>query len=208
MSALTVGVNRECLGGLLPISGLAVSDLAASSRLPSATREELLRLSGSSWGARPKIVAQVSGDKKSIIHGEQELAPGYSHWMIKFPSSQDAKDIGAQELLGTRTSASHSTFPLRHSTRTSGRVVQSMQPKFQLHPLRIRKDQACLPSHVQPPGRRQSVPSRTRSAHDEIFVALCLMLLRDTIVDLFLVTAEGQPEEDQALSFRCTHDGR
>lgn len=59
--------------------------------------EELLRLSGSSSGARPKIVAQVSADKKSIIHGEQELAPGYSHWMIKFPSSQDAKDIGAIE---------------------------------------------------------------------------------------------------------------
>lgn len=59
--------------------------------------EELLRLSGSSSGARPKIVAQVSADKKSIIHGEQELASGYSHWMIKFPSSQDAKDIGAIE---------------------------------------------------------------------------------------------------------------
>jgi serine/threonine-protein kinase HipA len=59
--------------------------------------EELLRLSGSSSGARPKIVAQVSADKKSIIHGEQELAPGYSHWMIKFPSSQDARDIGAIE---------------------------------------------------------------------------------------------------------------
>ena len=59
--------------------------------------EELLRLSGSSSGVRPKIVAQVSADKKSIIHGEQELAPGYSHWMIKFPSSQDARDIGAIE---------------------------------------------------------------------------------------------------------------
>ena len=59
--------------------------------------EELLRLSGSSSGARPKIVAQVSADKKSIIHGERELAPGYSHWMIKFPSSQDARDIGAIE---------------------------------------------------------------------------------------------------------------
>lgn len=59
--------------------------------------DELLRLSGSSSGARPKIVAQLSADKKLIIHGEQELAPGYSHWMIKFPSSQDAKDIGAIE---------------------------------------------------------------------------------------------------------------
>lgn len=59
--------------------------------------EALLRLNGSSSGARPKIVAQVSADRKRIIHGKQKLEPGYSHWMIKFPSSQDAQDIGAIE---------------------------------------------------------------------------------------------------------------
>ena len=59
--------------------------------------EELLRLNGSSSGAQPKIVAQVSADKKRIIHGQQELQPGFAHWMIKFPSSQDARDVGAIE---------------------------------------------------------------------------------------------------------------
>jgi len=59
--------------------------------------EDLLRLNGSSSGARPKIVAQVSPDKKRIIHGWQELQPGFTHWMIKFPSSQDARDAGAIE---------------------------------------------------------------------------------------------------------------
>jgi serine/threonine-protein kinase HipA len=59
--------------------------------------EELLRLNGSSSGARPKIVAQVSEDRSRIIHGNQELRPGYSHWMIKFPSSQDVREIGAIE---------------------------------------------------------------------------------------------------------------
>jgi serine/threonine-protein kinase HipA len=59
--------------------------------------EELLRLNGSSSGARPKIVAQVSGDKSRIIHGNQTLQPGYSRWMIKFPSSQDMREIGAIE---------------------------------------------------------------------------------------------------------------
>jgi serine/threonine-protein kinase HipA len=59
--------------------------------------EELLRLNGSSSGARPKIVAQVSTDKKTIIHGRQELQSGFAHWMIKFPSSQDARDMGAIE---------------------------------------------------------------------------------------------------------------
>jgi serine/threonine-protein kinase HipA len=59
--------------------------------------EELLRLNGSSSGARPKIVAQVSTDKKRIIHGQQELQSGFAHWMIKFPSSLDARDMGAIE---------------------------------------------------------------------------------------------------------------
>ena len=59
--------------------------------------EELLRLSGSSAGARPKIVAQVSADKSKIIHGPAKLKRGYEHWMIKFASSQDPRDIGAIE---------------------------------------------------------------------------------------------------------------
>jgi serine/threonine-protein kinase HipA len=59
--------------------------------------EELLRLNGSSSGARPKIVAQVSTDKKRIIHGQQELQSGFAHWMVKFPSSQDPRDMGAIE---------------------------------------------------------------------------------------------------------------
>ncbi len=59
--------------------------------------EELLRLNGSSAGARPKIVAQVSADRKQIIHGQETLKRGFEHWMIKFPSSQDRLDIGAIE---------------------------------------------------------------------------------------------------------------
>jgi serine/threonine-protein kinase HipA len=59
--------------------------------------DELLRLNGSSGGARPKIVAQVSADRKRIIHGGGSLEPGYEHWMIKFASSQDGRDAGAIE---------------------------------------------------------------------------------------------------------------
>lgn len=59
--------------------------------------EELLRLNGSSSGARPKVVAQVSADKKRIIQGRQELQPGFANWMIKFAPSQDARDVGAVE---------------------------------------------------------------------------------------------------------------
>jgi serine/threonine-protein kinase HipA len=59
--------------------------------------EELLRLNGSSAGARPKIVAQVSADKTRIIHGQQKLQLGFAHWIIKFASSQDPGDVGAIE---------------------------------------------------------------------------------------------------------------
>lgn len=58
---------------------------------------ELLGLSGSSAGARPKIMVGVSKDKKRIIHGQQQLQKNNGHWMIKFASSNDAKDIGAIE---------------------------------------------------------------------------------------------------------------
>jgi serine/threonine-protein kinase HipA len=59
--------------------------------------EELLRLNGSSAGARPKIVAQVSANKTKIIHGPQQLKPGFDHWMIKFANSQDPREIGPIE---------------------------------------------------------------------------------------------------------------
>lgn len=59
--------------------------------------EKLLKLNGGSAGARPKVVAQVSADKKKIIHGPGKLPSGYSHWMIKFSSTLDSNDIGAIE---------------------------------------------------------------------------------------------------------------
>ena len=81
---------------------LALDELAEESATVLAGEneevfEDLLRLNGSSSGARPKIVAQVSADKKRIIHGRQQLQSGFAHWMIKFPSSQDARDAGAIE---------------------------------------------------------------------------------------------------------------
>jgi serine/threonine-protein kinase HipA len=39
----------------------------------------------------------VSRNKKSLIYGQQELPPNHTHWMIKFASNSDPKDIGAIE---------------------------------------------------------------------------------------------------------------
>jgi len=100
MGALSYEPDRsEASGDDVP---LALDRLAQESAIVLAGEseevfEELLRLSGSSAGARPKIVAQVSADKSRIIHGPAKLKPGYEHWMIKFASSQDPRDIGAIE---------------------------------------------------------------------------------------------------------------
>ena len=81
----------------LALDKLAEESAAVLSGENDEVFEDLLRLSGSSSGARPKTVAQVSVDRKKIIHGQQQLQPGFAHWMIKFPSSQDARDAGAIE---------------------------------------------------------------------------------------------------------------
>jgi serine/threonine-protein kinase HipA len=105
-------VGRQGMGALSyepDISGYAVDEtplaldkIAEESAIVMAGEseqvfEELLRLSGSSSGARPKIVAQVSADRRRIIHGRAALQPGYENWIIKFASSQDPRDIGAIE---------------------------------------------------------------------------------------------------------------
>ena len=59
--------------------------------------QELLELSGSSTGARPKIMIGVAPDKKRLVHGQQMLPNGFEHWMVKFASTNDQKDIGAIE---------------------------------------------------------------------------------------------------------------
>lgn len=49
--------------------------------LDSSNLDELFKLGGSSGGARPKILTKINGED----------------WIIKFPSSQDPKNIGEQE---------------------------------------------------------------------------------------------------------------
>ncbi len=65
---------------------------------PGDVLKELLALNGSSAGARPKVMVGVSVDGTHLIHGTSELPPDYEPWLIKFPSSSDAPDIGAIEL--------------------------------------------------------------------------------------------------------------
>jgi len=64
---------------------------------PSGMLEELIKLNGSSGGARPKITALVSKDKKQIIYQGKKVPRGFSPWLIKFAQKLDRPDIGVQE---------------------------------------------------------------------------------------------------------------
>lgn len=69
---------------------------------PGEVLGQLLALNGSSGGARPKVVVGVSADGSRLIHHAADHPPGYEPWLIKFPSSADAPDIGAIELAYAR----------------------------------------------------------------------------------------------------------
>jgi serine/threonine-protein kinase HipA len=57
---------------------------------------QLLRAGGSPGGARPKVLVGIQGD--SILSGEDDLPPGYTHWIVKFHSRRDSPDAGPGEL--------------------------------------------------------------------------------------------------------------
>lgn len=57
---------------------------------------QLLRAGGSPGGARPKVLVGVRGDE--ILSGEDDLPPGYAHWMVKFHARPEPADSGAVEL--------------------------------------------------------------------------------------------------------------
>lgn len=55
--------------------------------------EELMYLGGSSGGARPKANVGYNPITNELMHGYNTLPKGFEHWIIKFPNSQDPKDI-------------------------------------------------------------------------------------------------------------------
>lgn len=60
--------------------------------------EHLRSLNGSAAGARPKIVALVSDDYKTIMSGRMAMS-GFNPWIIKFSSKSDSPDLGALEYI-------------------------------------------------------------------------------------------------------------
>ncbi|NPA59866.1 MAG: type II toxin-antitoxin system HipA family toxin [Epsilonproteobacteria bacterium] len=104
-------VGQDSMGALSyePISAyksvvddIILDDLARSSSeiLKGSSEEmidELFALGGSSAGARPKILVQVSDDFATIIDSKKSLEGSFSHYIIKFASRYDSKDIALIE---------------------------------------------------------------------------------------------------------------
>lgn len=59
--------------------------------------EELFQLGGSSGGARPKIFVGFNPKTEELLYTKSDLPDGFEHWIIKFPSSNDLKDIALIE---------------------------------------------------------------------------------------------------------------
>jgi len=99
MGALSYEPEQEVEG---TFETIVLDDLAESSAeilegSSEALLDELLSLNGSSAGARPKVLVQISEDQKQIIHGRQKLKEGFTQWMVKFASSVDSYEVGAVE---------------------------------------------------------------------------------------------------------------
>lgn len=87
------------------LARLAAASRVVLAREVSEVLDELWAHDGSSTGARPKIVVLVSANRCHVIQ-DTAAAPapapapapdGYEPWIIKFPSSSDAPDVGAVE---------------------------------------------------------------------------------------------------------------
>ncbi len=81
----------------LELDEIARESLSILQGTSSDVIEELFQLGGSSGGARPKILIGWHPQRERIIFGIDNLPEGYEHWIIKFPTSGDMRDIANVE---------------------------------------------------------------------------------------------------------------
>ena len=106
----------------------------------SLVLDELLKLNGSSGGARPKIVAYISSDRKKIIHGGKTIPDGFTPWIIKFSERHDPQSAGelehryslAAKAAGITMPDTH-LFPLKDGRGCFGVQRFDRTPKGKVH---------------------------------------------------------------------------
>ena len=102
MGALCYAPEHPALGergdSELDLDAMAKAAKLVLEGSPEVVIDELLRVGGSPGGARPKALVGRSEDGASLIHGEEDLPPGYVYWLVKFGAREDAPETGLIEL--------------------------------------------------------------------------------------------------------------
>jgi serine/threonine-protein kinase HipA len=83
--------------GRIDLDGVASQIEEVLEGSSQAVLQELLALNGSSAGARPKALIEVSKDRGHIIHGGLNREEGFEPWLVKYPNLQDGIDAGSIE---------------------------------------------------------------------------------------------------------------
>jgi serine/threonine-protein kinase HipA len=89
-----IGVHEPSVVDLHQVAEMTKQELDT---LDSDELQRLLLLGGSPAGARPKALVQVSEDRRSIIYGGDNIAPGYAAYLVKLPAKHDGRDVAAME---------------------------------------------------------------------------------------------------------------
>ncbi len=67
--------------------------------MPTTKLDDLIHLQGSAGGARPKILVNISKDKKKITSDFLQENNNSEAWIIKFFSKEDNKNLGLEEFV-------------------------------------------------------------------------------------------------------------
>jgi serine/threonine-protein kinase HipA len=87
-------ISLENLGGFkIELDEIANATQQIIAGTATEVLDELFQLGGSSGGARPKILVGYNPTTQHLINADKELPLGYEHWLIKFPTSSDSRDI-------------------------------------------------------------------------------------------------------------------
>jgi serine/threonine-protein kinase HipA len=102
MGALLYRPEHQSLTGADTQDLIDLDEVATASRdvledIPEAVFDRLLRAGGSPQGARPKALIGLARDCSSIVHGVENLADHYEHWLVKFGSRFDLPESGLVE---------------------------------------------------------------------------------------------------------------
>jgi serine/threonine-protein kinase HipA len=88
---------REEIDESINLANLAIDAKRLLAGKTKALLNQLRIQGGSPGGARPKITVALSSTKDECLSGFSNLLPGFDHWIVKFRSETDPKEIGRIE---------------------------------------------------------------------------------------------------------------